>query len=75
MRTRLPLFKAFTKTILDACVMPGTGNGAEIIWLYSTQMRGRALILTVALVSMAYSQMAVVFKKPLRFTNERENIR
>ena len=75
MRTPLPIFKAFTKTILDSCVMPGTGNGAEIVWLYSTHMKAKVFILSVALISMAYSHMAVVFKKPLGFTNERESIR
>ncbi|HYG04121.1 MAG TPA: hypothetical protein VD927_16860 [Chryseosolibacter sp.] len=75
MRTRLPIFKAFTKTILDSCVMPGTGSGAEIVWVYSTHMKAKVFIVTVALVSMAYSQMSFVFKKPIPVMTERENIR
>jgi hypothetical protein len=57
MKKRLPILRAVSKTVVDYCVMPGTANGAEILWLYTQQWKNRVILVGVGFISLIYSHM------------------
>ncbi len=71
------IVKDFTRIIVDYCVMPGTSLGAEMIWLYSKEVKNNVSMLVLACMSLCYSQMYVIEQK-FHFgksTTESENTR
>jgi hypothetical protein len=54
------ILRGLTKTLIDFCFLPGTSNGAEILWLYSMQWKKRFTLITVALISFAFSHIPMV---------------
>ena len=59
MKKRLPILRAVSKTVVDYCVMPGTANGAELLWLYSHQWKNRVVLIGVGIASLIYSHMYI----------------
>lgn len=66
MREKKIIIKAVTRSLLDFCMLPGTATGAEILWLYSLQWKNRFSLITIALISFAFSHMHINFGE--RFT-------
>ena len=69
------MITAFSKTMIDSCILPGTACGAEIVWLYAKQWQNRMSWMALALVSFAYSHMYIVLEQRLqgKIFTEREN--
>lgn len=59
MRKRLAVIRAFTRSAIDYCMVPGAAIGAEILWLYSLQWKNRLSMLALAMISVIYSNMDV----------------
>jgi hypothetical protein len=56
-KNKRTIVKAFTKTVLDFCILPGTSGGAEILWVYSMQWKKHFTLIAVALLSFVYSHI------------------
>jgi hypothetical protein len=75
MSNSFTILKGITKSVVDFCVLPGTANGAEILWIYSMQWKNRASLIFIGLLSFVYSNMNMVIEDHLskRNVNEPEN--
>jgi hypothetical protein len=59
MRPGYTILKSFTRTVVDYCVLPGAAIGAEILWIYTKEWKNRCFLLTLAVISFAYSNMQI----------------
>ena len=63
------ILKGITKSVVDFCVLPGTSNGAEILWIYSMQWKNHASLVFIGLLSFVYSNMHMVIEDHLTGRN------
>jgi|GEM_PF-6983069 len=54
------ILKSLTRTVVDYCILPGAAIGAEILWIYTREWKNRFSMLTLAVISFAYSNMISV---------------
>jgi hypothetical protein len=69
MRKRFRILKGLTRSVLDFCVVPGTANGAEILWIYTMQWKNRTAFIVIGLISFVYSNMNMVIEDHLSGKN------
>jgi hypothetical protein len=69
MGKRFTILKGVTKSVIDFCVLPGTANGAEILWIYTMQWKSRVAFIVIGLISFVYSNMNVVIEDHLSGKN------
>jgi hypothetical protein len=77
MNKRFTILKGLTRSVVDFCVLPGTSNGAEILWIYTMQWKNRTSLVLIGLLSFVYSNMHMVIEDHLsgKSVNGPENTR
>lgn len=48
-------FKSFLHTIVDCCIMPGTANGTQILYLYAIQWKKKMSVVCFAFLLLMSS--------------------
>jgi hypothetical protein len=46
------VMKSLVRTVVDGCILPGTTNGTEILWLYGLQWKKEFSTLCFAVLSL-----------------------
>jgi hypothetical protein len=59
MINRSTILKALSKNVIDSCLMPGAAIGIEILWLYVLQWKNSFSLITLALISLVFSNLQI----------------
>ena len=46
------IIESLFQSIVDTCILPGTANSTEILWLYTKQWRHELTILVMAIITL-----------------------
>lgn len=52
METFLIFIRSLIRTAVDCCILPGTMNGTEILWLYILQWKKEVSAISFAVISI-----------------------